>query len=395
MKEWRNWSGSLSFTPGELVDLMDETQAAELIARARETGRTLRPVGSGHSSSPLVRTDDTLVSVDRLTGIIDHDDQTHQVTVGAGTTLKDLGDALLSAGLAMDNLGDVDYQTIAGATATGTHGTGPRFGNLSTQVTAARLVAGTGETLDISAEQHPELFPAVRLSLGALGIITRLTLDVQPHFETERRAWCAPLDWTLEHRQELQNRHRNADFYWYPRSDLTQIRVLDRRDEVPEPLWTGPLRDQDAGSLHHQLPQDRDLRFEEIEYMLPSEAFDDCFAEIRRRILDRHRVGVAWRVLVRTIAADDIHLSNANGRATTTIACLQNNSLPYEEYFADMESVFLDHGGRPHWGKKHTLTAKELADLYPDWETFRQIRRRLDPDGVMLSPDLARLLENV
>ncbi|MEV2238277.1 D-arabinono-1,4-lactone oxidase [Micromonospora sp. NPDC049891] len=392
-REWRNWSGSIRFTPRGILEPADESEVVQLVRRARDAGGTLRPVGSGHSSSPLVRTDGFLVSVDRLAGVLSHDAERGRATVGAGTRLEDLGEGLFDAGLAMENLGDVDYQTIAGATATGTHGTGPRFGNLSTQIAEVRLVTGTGEVLDISADRNAELLPAARLSLGALGVVTRLTLDVQKHFEVVRRTWCAPLDWTLEHREELQQRHRNLDFYWYPRSDLTQVRALDERDDPPAPSWTGPIRELETGPLHHKLPQDRDLRFEEIEYMLPSEAFDECFAAVRRRILDRHRVAVAWRLLVRTIAADDIHLSNANGRATTTIACLHNVGLPHEEYFADLEAIFRDFGGRPHWGKKHSLTAKELRELYPDWDTFAAIRRRLDPDGVLLTPDLARLLK--
>lgn len=203
---------------------------------------------------------------------------------------------------------------------------------------------------------------------------------------------------------ELQHTNRNMDFYWYPRSDQTQIRVMNRADETPnERPWHAPgepgsgpwgePRDVRVGPTHRTIPRHRELRFEEIEYMLPSEAFPACFAEVRRRINERHRRVAGWRVLVRSIAADDIWLSNAYGRPTTTIACLQNTSLPYEEYFRDMEAVFRQYGGRPHWGKKHWLTASDLRPLYPRWDDFQAVRRRLDPDGVFRTPDLARLLE--
>ncbi|GAB3852087.1 hypothetical protein GCM10029963_41010 [Micromonospora andamanensis] len=194
----------------------------------------------------------------------------------------------------------------------------------------------------------------------------------------------------------MQHTNRNMDFYWYPRSDLTQIRTMNRADDAPEPppgahRMSGPSgwhepRDLEVGPTHRTIPQNRELRFEEIEYMLPSEAFPACFAEVRRRILTRHRRTVGWRVLVRSIAADDIWLSNAYGRPTTTIACLQNASLPYEEYFRDMEAVFRQYGGRPHWGKKHWLTANDLRPLFPRWDDFQAARRRLDPDGVFLTP---------
>jgi FAD/FMN-containing dehydrogenase len=276
--------------------------------------------------------------------------------------------------------------------ATGTHGTGTRFGNLSTQVVGARLVTGTGEVLEVSERQHPDLLPAVRLSLGALGIVTQLTLRLEPAVGVERATWCMPVDWTLANLAELQRQHRAVDFYWYPRSDLTQIRTLNRPGQTPRFWPPAPPRSQRVGPSHEVIPQRRELRFDEMEYLLPAEDFPACFAELRRRIRERHRVGVAWRVLVRTVAADDIYLSPAYGRATTSIACLQNARLPYAEYFADLEPVLLDHGGRPHWGKKHSLTAARLRPLYPHWDTFGQIRRTLDPDGVFLSPYLSRLL---
>ncbi|RQX02498.1 MULTISPECIES: D-arabinono-1,4-lactone oxidase [Micromonospora] len=401
-QEFVNWSGSLSFTPAEYAEPADEDEVRALVRRARQDGTPVRPVGSGHSSSPLVRTDGILLSLDRMAGVIS--DRGNLATVWAGTRLKTLGEGLYDAGLAMDNLGDVDYQSIAGATATGTHGTGLRFGNLSTQVAGVRLVTGTGEILDIGADSNPELLPAVRLSLGTLGVVTQVTLQVQPRYDLHRRSWCAPIDWTLDHLAELQHTNRNMDFYWYPRSDQTQIRVMNRADETPEQqVWALPrvpgsdpwaqAREVQVGPTHRTIPRHRELRFEEIEYMLPAEAFPACFAEVRRRIRERHRRVAGWRVLVRSIAADDIWLSNAYGRPTTTIACLQNTSLPYEEYFRDMEAVFRQYGGRPHWGKKHWLTARQLRPLYPRWDDFQALRRRLDPDGVFLSPDQTRLLE--
>ncbi|MEV4545674.1 D-arabinono-1,4-lactone oxidase [Micromonospora echinaurantiaca] len=400
--EFTNWSGSLSFTPAEYAEPVDEDEVRAVVRRARQDGTTVRPVGSGHSSSPLVRTDGILLSLDRMAGVIS--DRAGLATVWAGTKLKTLGEGLYDAGLAMDNLGDVDYQSIAGATATGTHGTGLRFGNLSTQVAGVRLVTGTGEILDVGTDSNPELLPAVRLSLGSLGVVTQVTLDVQPRYDLHRRSWCASIEWTLDHLAELQHTNRNMDFYWYPRSDQTQIRVLNRAEETPEEhVWAVPRvsgsdpsaqpREVEVGPTHRTIPRHRELRFEEIEYMLPAEAFPACFAEVRRRIRERHRRAVGWRVLVRSIAADDIWLSNAYGRPTITIACLQNTTLPHEEYFRDMEAVFRQYGGRPHWGKKHWLTARQLRPLYPRWDDFQGLRRRLDPDGVFLGPDQARLLE--
>ncbi|MFY1690877.1 D-arabinono-1,4-lactone oxidase [Plantactinospora sp. WMMB782] len=370
-----------------------EDEVLALVDRARQTSTKLRPVGSGHSSSPLVRTDDVLVSLAGLPRSVRRHDDPELATVCGGTPLGELGESLYEAGLAMDNLGDVDVQSIAGATATGTHGTGLRFGNLCTQVAGVRLVTGTGEVLDICAERNAELLPAARLSLGALGVVTEVTLRLTPTYQLRRRNWCSSISWTMDHLDQLQRQNRNMDFYWYPRTDTTQIRTLNRAGEEPEVTPPGEPRIMETGPSHRTIPRHRDLRFEEIEYALPSEAFHACFTEIRRRVLERHRTGVAWRVLVRTIAPDDIWLSPAYDRATTTIACLQNNSLPHDEYFTDVEAVFREHDGRPHWGKKHSLTARDLRRVYPCFDSFRELRRRLDPDGVFLTPDLARLLE--
>lgn len=393
-REWRNWSGSLRFTPREQVAPADENALRALVDRARRTSTKLRPVGSGHSSSPLVRTDDVLVSLTGLARTVRRHEDPHLATVSAGASLGELGEALYEAGLAMDNLGDVNVQSVAGATATGTHGTGLRFGSLSTQVVGVRMVTGTGELLDISAEQNGDLLPAARLSLGALGVVTRMTLRLSPTYHLRRRSWCSSIAWTLEHLHQLQRQNRNMDFYWYPRTDTTQIRTLNLRGEDPDPTPAGEPRTTETGPSHRTIPRHRELRFEEIEYAIPSEAFHACFAEIRRRVLNRHRAGVVWRILVRTVAEDDIWLSAAYDRATTTIACMQNSSLPHQEYFDDVEAVFRQHDGRPHWGKKHSLTARELRGLYPQWGRFAEVRRRLDPDDVFLTPDLARLLRD-
>ncbi|GAA3724871.1 D-arabinono-1,4-lactone oxidase [Plantactinospora mayteni] len=393
-REWRNWSGSLRFTPREYATPENEDDVRALVERARQTSTKLRPVGAGHSSSPLVRTDGVLVSLAGLPRTVRRLDEPRLATVGAGVPLGELGEALYEAGLAMDNLGDVNVQSIAGATATGTHGTGPRFGNLATQVAGVRLVTGTGEVLEISGRQNPELLPAARLSLGVLGVVTTLTLRLSPTYELRRRNWCSSIAWTLDHLHQLQRQNRNMDFYWYPRTDTTQIRTLNRRGEEPDVTPADEPRTTETGPSHRTIPRHRELRFDEIEYAIPSEAFHACFTEIRHRILDRHRAGVAWRVLVRTCAEDDVWLSPEYGRATTTIACLQNNSLPHEEYFADVEAVFRQYDGRPHWGKKHSLTARELRGVYPQWDRFQALRRRLDPDEVFLTPDLARLLRD-
>lgn len=398
---FENWSGSVRFTPASHRHPRDETEVVELVQDAEARGARVRPVGSAHSSMPLFETPDVLVSLEHLAGVRDHDEGAGWAEVGPGTGLADLGAQLHDRGVALANLGDVDYQAIAGAVGTGTHGSGLAFGPLSSFVTGGRLVAGGGQVVAFgdadggeAGEDRPasDLLRAAQVSLGGLGIFTELRLQVEEATLLHRQNWCTHIDWVLEHFDAMAEAHRHFDVYWYPRSDLAQVRTLNVPGEEPELAPPGRLRTDETGPRHEVIPNDRDLRYEEMEYMLPYEAGLDCFREARERIKRRHRSIVGWRVLLRTIAGDDAMLSPCQGRTTMSLALLQNHELPYEGYFADMEPLLLDHGGRPHWGKKHSLRGEALAERYPDWERWRAIRRDLDPDGTFLNDHLRDLL---
>jgi FAD/FMN-containing dehydrogenase len=389
---WSNWSGSVRFTPSRIAEPRSEEELAQIIRDAAERGRVVRVAGKGHSSSPLVVTDDVLVSLTHLCGVESHDSERCEAVVRGGTVIRDAGAQLRERGLALHNTGDVDVQTLAGAIGTGTHGTGRRLGNLSTMLIGGRMVTATGEVLEISEELDSELLRAARVSLGTLGIFTALRLRVQPAFQLRRREWCTRIDDCLAHLEELVDSNRNFDFYWYPRSDRAKLRIMNEPQQTAQQLVYATCVCDETGWSDEILPRTRELRFEEIEYMFPLEAGPECFQAVRKRIKERWRREVAWRVLYRTVAADDAFLSPAHGRETSVISLHQNVGLPYEAYFADIEPLLRDFGGRPHWGKKHALRAVELRALYPQWDRFRAIRERLDPDGVFLSPSLQELL---
>jgi FAD/FMN-containing dehydrogenase len=396
MNTFTNWSGTVRFTPRAVEQPEDETSVVKLVEAAAGSGGVLRPVGSGHSSAPLVETRGTLVSIDRLAGLTWHDGK-QRARLGAGTTIHQAGEALLDIGLAMENTGDIDRQTLAAGFATGTHGTGRRIGNLSTQLVGVRLVTGTGEVREVSAddddEDSAELLRAVRVSLGAAGIATSVTLRVLPAFRAHRVERCLSLADCLERLDELVEGNRNFDFYWYPRRDEVKVRTVniapDDRPDVER--RDGPFKEI-VGWSNYVLPRSRHLRFHEMEYHIPAPAGPACFQQVREWIQRRHVKDVAWRVLYRTIAADDAHLSPAHGRDTVTISLHQNQDLPYWRFFTDIEPIFLSHAGRPHWGKLHTLTGDALLSRYPLAERWLQIRKRLDPQGIFLTPYLRELL---
>ncbi|WP_025745586.1 D-arabinono-1,4-lactone oxidase [Kallotenue papyrolyticum] len=392
--EYSNWSGSMRFRPRQVVRPESEAELVEIMRRAYADGRALRVVGAGHSSSPLVATDDLLISPERLTGILWHDNARREALVGAGMRLKDLGQALHELGLALENYGDVNTQMIAGAISTGTHGSGKRLRNLETHVIGVRMVTVTGAIVEWDAQCQPDLVRAARVSLGTLGIFTALKLRLFATFQLHRRDYCTHIDTCLAHLDQLAEEHRNLDFYWYPRSDEVKIRTLHPPGEEPPPLSYARCVTDEVAWSHTIIPRERTLKFDEMEYLLPAEAGVACFQEVRRRIKERWRRIVGWRVLYRFIAADDALLSPAYERDSVAISIHQNNTLPYQDYFNDIEPIFRAYGGRPHWGKKHSLRATDLRRLYPAWDQFQQIRRMLDPEGCLLNPYLRDLLED-
>lgn len=389
---WRNWAGSVDFEPRAVMEPKSEEEVMQSVRRASQDGHRIRPAGAGHSSSDLVLTDGVVLDLHHLSDLESYDSKEGRATLGAGARLDDVNALLFDEGLMMENLGDVAYQALAGAVATGTHGSGRRLTNLSGMVTGGRLVTGTGELVEFS-ERDGELIRAARVSLGCLGIFTALTIRVIPGYRLRRREWCTSTEACLDHLDELMDSNRNFDFYWYPRRDEVKLRTWNHPDRSPGDLpFAVPVKEM-TGWAKDVLAREQPLRFHEMEYGLPLEVGPDCFRAIRERILDRHRREVGWRVLCRPIAADDGFLSNCSGRETMAITVHQNQTLPYQDYFEDLEPIFRDYGGRPHWGKRHTMerTPESLEALYPDWDRFMAVRERLDPSGIFLSDYLRRL----
>jgi FAD/FMN-containing dehydrogenase len=381
--EWVNWSGSLRFTPRSLAKPRSEAALGHLVRRAAAEGRKLRAVAAGHSSSPPVETDD-------MQGVLAVDKPKRQADIAAGTSLKAAGEQLHREGLAFHNLGDVDVQTVVGAIATGTHGSGRHLRNLATMLAGGRMMSASGEIIEI----EEAALPAARCSLGALGIFSVVRVQLLDAYRLERYEYCARIEDCLAHLDELFEENRNFDFYWYPRSDEAKLRMLNPPGQGSRALAFAHCVSREEGWSHELIARRRQLKFEEMEYALPAEAGVACFRAIHERMKTHHRRDVAWRVLYRHVAADDAFLSPAHGRETVTISLHHNAGLPYAAFFDDIEPVFRAHDGRPHWGKKHSLGAAQLRELYPRWDDFLAWRKRFDPAGLFMSPALQHLLED-
>lgn len=386
MKQWSNWSGSLKFTPSALFYPETEEQAAEIIRNSASENRHVRVCGAGHSSSPLVVTTDVMVSLRHFRKIEKADKENLTAWVGTGLTVKEAGTELLQHGMSLHNTGDVDVQFLAGAISTGTHGTGIKLKSLSSMLTGCRMICSDGSIKEFTEEKDGrDFFDAMRVSLGTLGIMTSMKLKLLPSFRLERTEWCSHADRCLSKLDELIISNRNFDFYWYPRNDLVKLRILNEPGKGTREINYAERVEQITGEAIEVLPKERNLKFDEMEYAFPKEAGPSCFTEIRKIIKERFRKNVAWRVLYRTIAADDFHLSPYFGRDSATISLHHNAGLPYHEYFNALEPVFRAHGGRPHWGKKHNMRYGELSSLYSRWSDFLGIRSKMDPDGIFLN----------
>lgn len=395
---WSNWSGSVTCAPRTVATPTDEAAIITLLKQASAAQNTVRVVGTGHSFTPLCASDQFLVSLDGLQGLVTTAHDT--ATFWAGTKLHQVGEPLWAAGLAMANMGDIDRQALAGAVSTGTHGTGPTLGSIATQVVGLRLALASGEIVDCSPTQEPTLFKAAQVSMGALGIITQVTLRCLPAYRLHERTWVAGFEECMSQLAELIATNRHFEFFWVPSEDVCAMKSLNptTAEQLAAPYHpsvTGRLtryvRDEKIDRSYRIFPSERNLKFNETEFAIPAVNGPDCLREIRQLMQHRYPA-VLWPIEYRTLAADDIPLSPAYGRATVTISVHQAAELPYNPFFADVEAIFRNHQGRPHWGKIHTHTARDLAALYPRWVDFQQVRTQVDPTGIFLNEHLQTML---
>jgi FAD-linked oxidoreductase len=389
----------------------------------------VRPIGSSHSFTAIGRPEDVQLVLDRHAGLVDVG-ATGLVTVQAGLPLHRLNAELAHRGWALTNLGDIDRQTVAGALSTGTHGTGARFGGLATQLRGFELVLADGTLLRCSATENADVFAGGRIGLGALGVLSTVTMQAEPAFALRAEEGPGRLPELIEGFAEFMTSADHVEFYWFPHTDrcltkrntrvpLSELAPLGRwravwDDEILAnavfagvvatgrrvPALVPPLARASARALgprtwtdhsHHVFVSRRRVRFQEMEYAVPRAEAPAVLAEL-------HRVHQAsdWRaafpVEVRVAAADDIPLSTATGRETAYIAAHVPAGTEPGPWFAALESIAGEVAGRPHWGKLHGLDADVLRGRYPRFGEFTALRDRLDPTGLFGNAHLDRVL---
>lgn len=400
MQRWQNWSGGVTCNPEQILRPATETELIAAVQKANTDGKRIRVVGSGHSFVPLCATDELLILLDDYQGFVEINQQAMTAMVRAGTKIHQMGAPLWEAGLSMANMGDIDRQSIAGAVSTGTHGTGPGLGSISTQVKEMRLITASGEVLILNKKSEPEVLKAAQVSLGALGILSSATLQMVPAYRLYEQTWIESFDDCMARLDEYIAATRHFEFFWVPEYDVCACKALDKTEltEVPSPSRpkdvTGRLAryiNKDRIDASYRIfPSERDNKFNEIEFAVAAADGPSCLRQLRQLMQSRYP-DVAWPIEYRTLAADELYLSPAYQRETVTISLHQAAELPYEAFFLDAEAIFREFRGRPHWGKIHTHRAEELREYYPRWENFTEIRQQLDPDGRFLNSYLERV----
>lgn len=428
---WQNWGRSAKIRPARVERPRSPEGVQRAVQAAIAHKLPVKAVGAGHSFTGIAVARGVLLELDDMQGLVSVDSERGTATLLAGTRLHRIPRLLAPHGLAMENLGDIDRQSISGAISTGTHGTGAQFGGLATQVVGVTLVTGEGEFLRVSEEENAELLPAVALGLGALGILVDVTLRCVPAFVMHAIDEPAPLEDVLETLDERVAASDHFEFYWFPHTDVA---LTKRQTRLPEstprrplprvgrwvdesllsngvyravcaagqvlPVITPPFSrlavkltgDREYTDRSHTvLTQSRTVRFREMEYALPVEKVVPVFREIQE-LIRRRGWRIEFPVEVRFAASDDLWLSTAHGRASGYIAVHRFWRADPTAYFEAVEKICLEHGGRPHWGKLHTLDAERLRERYPRFDDFAAVRDRIDPERRFSNRHLDRVL---
>jgi L-gulono-1,4-lactone dehydrogenase len=425
---WTNWAGDQTCRPAEIVSPANREELAAAVAAAALAGRKVRVAGSGHSFTETALTDGTLLRIEALRGVLDADRSTGLVRVAAGTVIADLDEELAGLGLAMENLGDIDRQTLAGAISTGTHGTGAGLRSISSQVEAVELVLADGSVREVDGAT-PELLAAARVGVGALGAISAVTLRCVPAFSLERVDSPRPREEVLDRFEELAAGNDHFELFTFPYADNALVLERNRTESPPRPRgraatflndvvlenWALEALAATGKALPRTIPalsrlaaalasgsrtvdrsdrvfvNERRVRFTEMEYAIPRRHGPAA----ARRVVEwvrANRYPVFFPIEIRVGAAEDAALASAHGRDTAYIAVHQYRGMQWRPYFEAIEAIMDEYEGRPHWGKRHFQTATTLAPRYPAWAEFQRARNELDPGRVFTNEYTERVL---
>lgn len=399
---WTNWVGNQSFAPVSSASPRDEAEVAALVRQAAERGQGVRVAGAGHSFTPVVQTDGLLLDLSAMRGVVATDPAAKRATALPGTLIRDFYEPLWDVGLALRNQGDIDTQQIAGAVATGTHGSGTRYTSLSGVVRGVRLVTATGDVREIG-EDDLDLLHAAQVSVGMLGVVTQLEVEVTDAYRLREHVSLRSWDDVMEHWDQLVAEHRHFGMFWLPTeesgalynldghgerlADQCYVKVYDEiGPEVPDDETLGRRVDR----CYRIFPMVYDANFHELEYFVALDRAPQALTAMRE-LMQRSLPDSVYPLEVRTVGPDEAFLSPQYRTPTVVISVSGKPGTDYWAYLRSVDALLADHDARVHWGKLHFMTPERLHALYPRAADFIALRRELDPHGMFLNDHLRPL----
>ena len=407
---WRNWVGNQSFVAAHMASPKSEDEISTLVRAATSQGKSVRCAGSGHSFTPVVATSGLLLSLQDYQGITHVDQQRKRVSVKAGTKLNTITRFLKEAGYSLTNQGDIDSQAIAGALATGTHGTGTTLGNLSSQVVGMKIIRPDGSVMEVSDTNNLDLLHATQVNIGMFGVISEMTLQMSDAYWLHDRVWREDFESLMERYDELAAKHRHFGFFWCPTSesrhlyclpdtqkvsrsnkdfDVCEVKVMDMTDE--RTFYEGEHEkiaySSEVFAIHYV------ANFHELEYAVPAQYGKQALREIRDLVLTKHP-NCIYPVEYRFTKGDPAWISPFYNQDSVTISCSGGpNGVDYWPFLKDVDDILRQYGSRPHWGKLHFSQRDDVDRWFPKAEAFRQLRRSVDPNGYFLNDHLRALFD--
>lgn len=415
---WSNWSGFQQAHPQHILHPENVLELQHIV----QSHPKIRVVGAGHSFTPLVCTDATLVSLNQISGVSSSDTAHSRCSLYAGTRLYNLDQYLEPINQALMNQGDIDQQSLAGAVSTGTHGTGADLHCISAYVEDFELLTASGEILKCSRTENPEIFAAGRVSLGSLGILTKITMQNRPRFKLKEHIQLCTVADMMQFIQRWKHQHRHIECFVFCHAEKLMLKTLDETDEEPQPRKESyPSEDmllticseliKNVPSLNPYVqkllgtfvkpttavdwsskifPTVRNTKFNEMEYQIPVDDGLDCLEEVLAA-LRHHKVATFFPLEFRFVKGDDIWISPFYQQDSISISVHQYHKQDPRLIFDIVEPIFQKYKGRPHWGKMHSMTTMQLRSLYPKWDDFLRLRQQLDPERKFLNPYLEQL----
>ncbi|MDX0422356.1 FAD-binding protein [Sinorhizobium medicae] len=403
---WRNWVGNQYCVSQYKAAPETEAELAELVAEADKRDLGVRVSGSGHSFTPVVGTSGLLLSLENLRGVQNVDKERRQITVAGGTRINEVGKTLKQHGLSLINQGDIDSQAVAGAFTTGTHGTGIKLGNMASSIAGMRIVKANGEILDIDGSDT-ELLHAAQVSVGTLGVISSMTLNVMDAYNLHERLWRDDFETCMERHDELAANHRHFGFFWCPTpesrhlyclpdtaavsstdklADVCEMKVMDITDATPmESAFEKIAYSSEVYPIEY-VPN-----FVELEYAVPLEHGKAAVRAVRDLMLNKH-TNCIYPIEYRFTAGDPAWMSPFHHQDSITLSVSGGPGIDYWAFLRDVDQILRGYDSRPHWGKMHFLDTEDVTHLYPRAGDFRALRRELDPNGRFLNEHLKMLL---